>query len=118
MCANRAELVANVVDGGRGWQSVACALRLRFAPEKGKKNGAADAAALCEAASRPDMKFVPAKTLEQRRRESGGCGHVHAADLCLQRAGHRAIVGYREREHRVRGEGSQAFSPLLPGEGG
>lgn len=84
-----------------------------FAPEavrpfvkKGKKNGAADAAALCEAASRPDMKFVPAKTLEQRRRESGGYGHVHAADLCLQRAGHRAIVGYREREHRVRGEGS------------
>jgi transposase len=34
--------------------------------KKGKKNDAADAAALCEAASRPDMKFVPAKGLEQQ----------------------------------------------------
>jgi transposase len=34
--------------------------------KKGKKNDAADAAALCEAASRPDMKFVPAKSLEQQ----------------------------------------------------
>jgi transposase len=34
--------------------------------KKGKKNDAADAAALCAAASRPDVKFVPAKTLEQQ----------------------------------------------------
>ena len=34
--------------------------------KKGKKNDAADAAALCTAASRPDMKFVPAKNLEQQ----------------------------------------------------
>jgi error-prone DNA polymerase len=34
--------------------------------KKGKKNDAADAAALCEAASRPDMKFVPMKTTEQQ----------------------------------------------------
>ena len=34
--------------------------------KKGKKNDAADAAALCEAASRPDMKFVPVKSLEQQ----------------------------------------------------
>jgi transposase len=34
--------------------------------KKGKKNDAADAAALCEAASRPDMKFVPVTTLEQQ----------------------------------------------------
>jgi transposase len=34
--------------------------------KKGKKNDAADAAALCAAASRPDMKFVPAKSLEQQ----------------------------------------------------
>ena len=33
---------------------------------KGKKNDAADAAALCEAASRPDVTFVPAKSLEQQ----------------------------------------------------
>src|SRR6202051_1069321 len=34
--------------------------------EKGKKNDAADAAAICEAASRPDVKFVPAKSVEQQ----------------------------------------------------
>ena len=34
--------------------------------KKGRKNDAADAAALCTAASRPDMKFVPAKNLEQQ----------------------------------------------------
>jgi transposase len=34
--------------------------------KKGKKNDAADAAALCEAALRPDMKFVPMKTAEQQ----------------------------------------------------
>lgn len=31
--------------------------------KKGKKNDAANAAALCAAASRPDVKFVPAKSL-------------------------------------------------------
>src|SRR5271166_3986 len=34
--------------------------------KKGKKNDAADAAALCAAASRPDVMFVPAKSLEQQ----------------------------------------------------
>ena len=34
--------------------------------KKGKKNDAADAAALCEAASRPEVKFVPVKSLEQQ----------------------------------------------------
>jgi error-prone DNA polymerase len=34
--------------------------------KKGKKNDAADAAAICEAASRPAVKFVPAKRLEQQ----------------------------------------------------
>jgi hypothetical protein len=34
--------------------------------KKGKKNDAADAAAICEAASRPDVKFVPAKTVKQQ----------------------------------------------------
>src|SRR6202012_894654 len=33
---------------------------------KGKKNDAADAAAICEAASRPNVKFVPVKTVEQQ----------------------------------------------------
>jgi error-prone DNA polymerase len=34
--------------------------------KKGKKNDAADAAALCAAASRPDVKFVATKSLEQQ----------------------------------------------------
>jgi transposase len=34
--------------------------------KKGKKNDAADAAAICEAASRSGMKFVPAKNVEQQ----------------------------------------------------
>lgn len=34
--------------------------------KKGKKNDAADAAAICEAASRPEVKFVPAKSVEQQ----------------------------------------------------
>src|SRR5947209_2391928 len=34
--------------------------------KQGKKNDAADAAALCEAASRPSVKFVSAKSLEQQ----------------------------------------------------
>ena len=32
----------------------------------GKKNDAADAAAICEAASRPDVKFVPVKSMAQQ----------------------------------------------------
>jgi transposase len=34
--------------------------------KKGKKSDAADAAAICTAASRPDARFVPVKTLEQQ----------------------------------------------------
>ncbi|MFL5288903.1 MAG: IS110 family transposase [Rhodopila sp.] len=34
--------------------------------KKGKKNDAADAAAICEAAARPEVKFVPAKTVAQQ----------------------------------------------------
>jgi transposase len=34
--------------------------------KKGKKNDFADAAALCEAGSRPDIKFVPIKSVEQQ----------------------------------------------------
>lgn len=34
--------------------------------KKGKKNDAADAAAICAAASRPEMRFVPVKGLEQQ----------------------------------------------------
>jgi len=34
--------------------------------KKGKKNDPADAKAICEAASRPDVKFVPVKSVEQQ----------------------------------------------------
>jgi transposase len=34
--------------------------------KKGKKNDAADAAAICEAASRPNVKYVPAKSVERQ----------------------------------------------------
>src|ERR1700674_4262399 len=42
--------------------------------KKGKKNDAADAAAICEAASRPDVKFVATKSVEQQ-----GILALHAA---------------------------------------
>jgi transposase len=34
--------------------------------KRGQKNDAADAAAICEAVGRPDMRFVPLKTVEQQ----------------------------------------------------
>jgi transposase len=46
--------------------------------KKGKKNDAADAAAICEAASRSGVKFVPAKDLEQQ-----GILALHAARSLL-----------------------------------
>ena len=46
--------------------------------KKGKKNDASDAAAICEAASRPDVKFVPAKSVEQQ-----GILALHAARSLL-----------------------------------
>jgi len=46
--------------------------------KKGKKNDAADAAAICAAASRPDAKFVPAKTVQQQ-----GILALHAARSLL-----------------------------------
>ena len=46
--------------------------------KKGKKNDAADAAAICEAASRPDVKFVAAKGVEQQ-----GILAMHAARSLL-----------------------------------
>jgi len=46
--------------------------------KKGKKNDPADAAALCTAASRPDMMFVPIKSIEQQ-----GILAVHSARSLL-----------------------------------
>lgn len=46
--------------------------------KKGKKNDAADAAAICEAASRPDVQFVAVKSVEQQ-----GILALHAARSLL-----------------------------------
>ncbi len=40
--------------------------------KKGKKNDAADAAAICEAASRPGMRFVPIKSLAHLIQDMAG----------------------------------------------
>ena len=64
------------------------------------KNDAADAAAICEAVSRPNMRFVPVKTVEQQSR------------LMV----HRAREGYVQQctaTNRIRGC-SRQFSVVLP----
>ncbi|MBB1161193.1 IS110 family RNA-guided transposase [Aquariibacter albus] len=65
------------------------------------KNDAADAAAICEAAQRPSMRFVPAKRLEQQ------------GQLCL----HRVRQGFVEQRtaliNRIRGLLSE-FGIVLP----
>jgi error-prone DNA polymerase len=69
-------VVIEACGAGHHWARVLTALGhdvKLVAPEaarpfvkKGKKNDPADAAALCEAARRPDIKFVPIKTTEQQ----------------------------------------------------
>ena len=72
----RCTVVLEACGAGHHWARVLTQLGHEaklLAPEaarpfvkKGKKNDAADAAALCEAASRPDTRFVPVKSLEQQ----------------------------------------------------
>src|SRR3974377_1579569 len=47
---------------------------------KRQKNDAADAEAICEAVTRPNMRFVPIKTIEQQ-----GCLVLHRVRLILTR---------------------------------
>ena len=75
------------------------------------KNDAADAAALCEAASRPTMRFVPAKTAEQQ------------ADLMLAGQRDRLVRQRTQLTNTIRGhaaefglvaaKGAAAVAPLL-----
>jgi transposase len=69
------------------------------------KNDAADAAAICEAVTRPNMRFVPVKTIEQQSHL-----FVHRADQPHPRfavgAGHRAAPQGCHRTARS----SQAFT--------
>jgi transposase len=72
----RCTVVLEACGAGHHWARVLTGLGHEaklLAPEtarpfvkKGKKNDAADAAALCEAASRPEVKFVPVKSCEQQ----------------------------------------------------
>lgn len=52
------------------------------------KNDAADAAAICEAVQRPNMRFVPVKTEEQQSRlmvHRARQGYVEARTACINR---------------------------------
>ena len=58
--------------------------------ERGKrgKNDAADAAAICEAVQRPNMRFVPGKSLQQQRQlmvHRARQGYVEAHTACINR---------------------------------
>ena len=73
------------------------------------KNDAADAEAICEAMSRPTMRFVPAKTAEQQAAQMLA-GHArpadppaHPADQCDPRlcGGVRADRSARRRQDRA-----------------
>jgi transposase len=83
-------VVMEVCGAGHHWARMLTGLghtvRL-IAPEvvkpfvkRGKKNDASDAAAICEAASRPEVKFIPVKSMEQQ-----GILALHAARSLLIR---------------------------------
>ena len=72
----RCTVVTEACGAAHHWARVLCGLGHEvklIAPEavrpfvkRGRKNDAADAAAICAAASRPDVRFVPAKSVEQQ----------------------------------------------------
>jgi transposase len=70
--------------------------------KKGKKNDAADAAAICEAAARPNAQFVPAKTVEQQ-----GILAVHTARALLVKQQTMQAERHPRTGHRVWSRGSQ-----------
>jgi transposase len=59
----------------------------RLSGKRGK-NDAADAAAICEAVQRPNMRFVPVKTIDQQARlmvHRARQGYVEARTACINR---------------------------------
>jgi len=70
--------------------------------KKGRKNDVADAAALCAAASRPDMKFVPAKSLEQQ-----GILALHSARSLLVKQQTMLANAMRGLGDGIRSDGSE-----------
>ena len=76
------------------------------------KNDANDAAAICEAASRPKMRFVPVKSVEQ---QSMLCVHRLREGLKAERtACINRIRGLLAEFGVVRAQGSQALQRVLP----
>jgi transposase len=61
------------------------------------KNGAADAEAICEAVTRPAMRFVPVKTPEQQKRNDAAPGEADA-----QSPAHPALQFHSRASFRVR----------------
>jgi transposase len=98
-CVVAMETCSSAHHWGRKLQAMGLAPRLVAAhfvspyrmEGKGGKNDAADAAAICEAASRPTMRFVPIKTAQQQ------------GTMCV----HRLREGYKEERtaciNRIRG---------------
>jgi transposase len=72
----------------------------RLSGKRGK-NDAADAAAICEAAQRPSMRFVPVKSLEQQ------------GNLCVHRVRQGFVAQRTETINRIRGLLSE-FGIVLP----
>ena len=71
--------------------------------KKGKKNDAADAAALCEAASRPDMMFVPIKSMEQQGDPGLAFGSIPAGQAADDAGERHARPGDGIRPDRSKG---------------
>src|SRR5205823_658591 len=72
----------------------------RLSGKRGK-NDAADAAAICEAVTRPNMRFVPVKSLEQQ------------SELAVHRARHGFVAQRTATINRIRGLLSE-FGIVLP----
>jgi transposase len=89
----------------------ACPEAVKPFVKKGKKNDAADAAAICEAAARPDVKFVPVKTVAQQ-----GILALHTARALLvkqQTMLANAIRGLASEFGHVVPKGLQNLDPLV-----
>jgi transposase len=79
----------------------------------GRKNDAADAAAICEAASRPHMRFVPVKSAEQQ-----GMLLLHRArDLLVRQRTMliNALRGHLAEFGQIAGQGQGNFARLRAG---
>jgi transposase len=69
---------ARILTGLGHTMRLVAAETVRLIVKKGKKNDAADATAICEAASRPDVRFLATKSVEQQ-----GVLALHAARSLL-----------------------------------